>query len=60
MKLQDLISKEHKEIIIKQKGKARMVHAYHTYGNGICFGGVRLLPADAGEKAVKDALRLSR
>lgn len=59
MNLQDLISKEHKEIIIKQKGKARMVHAYHTYGNGICFGGVRLLPANAGEKAVKDALRLS-
>jgi leucine dehydrogenase len=59
MKLQDIINTKHKEIIIKQKGKARMVHAYHTYGNGICFGGVRLLPADAGEKAVKDALRLS-
>ncbi len=59
MKLQDLINIKHKEIIIKQKGQARMVHAYHTYGNGICFGGVRLLPADAGEKAIKDALRLS-
>lgn len=59
MKLQDLIQAEHKEILFKQKGKARMILAYHTYGNGICFGGVRLLPSDAGEKAVKDALRLS-
>lgn len=59
MILIDLIQAEHKEIIFKQKGKARMIFAYHTYGNGTCFGGVRLLPADAGEKALKDALRLS-
>lgn len=36
-----------------------MILAYHTYGNGICFGGIRLLPADAKAKAAKDALRLS-
>ncbi len=36
-----------------------MILAYHTLGNGICFGGVRLLPSNAGEKAIKDALRLS-
>lgn len=59
MTLNDLIQTEHKEIIIKQKGRARMILAYHTYGNGICFGGVRLLPSNAGEKAIKDALRLS-
>lgn len=59
MQLQDIIKAEHKEIIIKQKGKAKMILAYHTYGNGICFGGVRLLPSDAGEKAIKDAFRLS-
>lgn len=59
MNLNDLIQTEHKEIIFKQKGQARMILAYHTYGNGVCFGGVRLLPLNAGEKAVKDALRLS-
>jgi len=59
MDLHDLIQTEHKEIIFKQKGQARMILAYHTYGNGVCFGGVRLLPSNAGEKAVKDALRLS-
>lgn len=59
IQLQDLINTEHKEIIFKQKGNARMILAYHTYGNGVCFGGIRLLPFDAGEKAVKDALRLS-
>jgi leucine dehydrogenase len=59
IQLQDIIATEHKEILFKQKGNARMILAYHTYGNGICFGGVRLLPFDAGEKAVKDALRLS-
>lgn len=36
-----------------------MILAYHTYGNGICFGGIRLLDSKAGEKAVKDAVRLS-
>ncbi|MBU4086754.1 MAG: hypothetical protein KKB21_04230 [Nanoarchaeota archaeon] len=59
MNLHNLIQTEHKEIIFKQKGQARMILAYHTYGNGICFGGVRLLPLNAGEKAVTDALRLS-
>ncbi|MFC1734416.1 Glu/Leu/Phe/Val dehydrogenase dimerization domain-containing protein [candidate division KSB1 bacterium] len=59
MKLQNLTNIGHKEITIKQKGKARMVLAYHTYGNGTCFGGVRLLPSNAGGKAIKDALRLS-
>jgi leucine dehydrogenase len=59
MILNDLIQTEHKEIILKQKSKARMILVYHTYGNGICFGGVRLLPSNSGEKAVKDALRLS-
>jgi len=59
MNLHDLIQTEHKEIIFKRKGQARMILAYHTYGNGICFGGVRLLSSNAGEKAVKDALRLS-
>lgn len=41
--LQDLITTEHKEVLFKQKGKTRMILAYHTYGNGICFGGIRLL-----------------
>jgi len=59
IQLQNLIDTEHKEIIFKQKGNARMILAYHTYGNGICFGGVRLLPYNTREKAVKDALRLS-
>jgi len=59
MEPQNLIQTEHKEIIIKQKGKAKMILAYHTYGNGTCFGGIRLLPTNAGEKAIKDALRLS-
>lgn len=59
IKLRDLIETEHKEILFKRKGKARMILAYHTYGNGICFGGIRLLPFDTGEKSVKDALRLS-
>jgi len=57
--LQDLITTEHKEVLFKQKGKARMILAYHTYGNGICFGGIRLLPFSTEEKAVKDAFRLS-
>lgn len=59
MKIQDLTRAEHKEILFKQEGNARMILAYHTLGNGICFGGVRLLPNDAGDKALKDALRLS-
>lgn len=59
MKLEYITQKEHKEIIIKQEGNAKMILAYHTYGNGICFGGIRLLPQDSGEKAIKDALRLS-
>lgn len=59
IKIEDLIKTEHKEVLFKQRGNARMILAYHTYGNGICFGGVRLLPSNAGEKAVKDALRLS-
>jgi len=59
MDLRDLIQAEHREIKIRQKGQATMILAYHTYGNGVCFGGVRLLPEDAGEKAIKDALRLS-
>ncbi len=59
MDLHELIQTEHKEIIFKRKGQARMILAYHTYGNGICFGGVRLLSSNAGEEAVKDALRLS-
>lgn len=59
IQLQDLILTEHKEVLFKQKGKARMILAYHTYGNGICFGGIRLLPFSMGEKAVKDAFRLS-
>lgn len=57
--LKDLITTEHKEVLFKQKGKARMILAYHTYGNGICFGGIRLLPLSTEEKAVKDAFRLS-
>lgn len=59
MNLADLLRAEHKKIIFKQKGLARMILAYHTNGNGVCFGGIRLLPTDAGEKALKDALRLS-
>lgn len=59
IKLNNLIETKHKEIIFKQINKARMILAYHTYGNGICFGGVRLLSPKAGENAVKDALRLS-
>jgi leucine dehydrogenase len=59
MKIQNLIETKHREIIFKQKGEAKMILAYHTYGNGVCFGGVRLLPFNSGEKAIKDALRLS-
>lgn len=36
-----------------------MILAYHTFGNGVCFGGVRLLPSNAEWGAVKDAFRLS-
>ncbi|PJE81122.1 leucine dehydrogenase [Candidatus Pacearchaeota archaeon CG10_big_fil_rev_8_21_14_0_10_32_42] len=57
--LKDLITTEHKEVLFKQKGKARMILAYHTYGNGICFGGIRLSSLSTEEKAVKDAFRLS-
>jgi leucine dehydrogenase len=57
--LHDVIAADHEEIIFKQRGDARMILAYHTSGNGVCFWGVRLLPFDAWEKAVKDALRLS-
>ena len=53
------MQKEHKEITIKHEGDVRMVLAYHTLGNGICFGGIRILPANSEEKAFKDALRLS-
>ncbi|MBI5306507.1 hypothetical protein HZB04_02900 [Candidatus Wolfebacteria bacterium] len=59
IQLQDLIKTKHKEVLFKQKGNAKMILAYHTYGNGVCFGGIRLLPFNAGEKAVKDVLRLS-
>lgn len=60
MKLRDLINGEHEKVIFKQKGKARMILAYHTEGNGVCFGGVRLLSHDAKtEEGLKDALRLS-
>jgi len=58
MRLQDLIDAEHSEIILKQKGSARMMLAYHSYGNGVCFGGIRLVPMNA-KNAIKDALRLS-
>lgn len=36
-----------------------MILAYHTLGNGVCFGGVRLLPEWDWDKGLKDALRLS-
>lgn len=59
MKLTDLMDIEHEEFTIKKQGKAKMFLAFHTLGNGICFGGVRILPNDAGEQAIRDALRLS-
>lgn len=59
MKVDELKSAPHKKIIFKQSGSARMILAYHTLGNGVCFGGVRLLPKDDWEKGLKDALRLS-
>ena len=59
LNIKNLIESEHNEIIIKKKGSAKMILAYHTYGNRVCFGGVRLLPFNAKEKAVVDALRLS-
>ena len=60
MNLNDLIQIEHRKLIFKQKGQARMILVYHTYGNGVCFGGVRLLPSSTGcDRAIKDALRLS-
>lgn len=55
----ELMRAPHKEIIFKQNGSARMILAYHTLGNGVCFGGVRLVPKDDWEKGLKDALRLS-
>lgn len=36
-----------------------MILAYHTLGNGACFGGVRLAPKNDLDKGLKDALRLS-
>ena len=36
-----------------------MILAYHTLGNGVCFGGVRLLPANDWDSGFTDALRLS-
>lgn len=59
MEIKQIISQEHKSIIIKQEGKAKMILAYHTLGNGTCFGGVRILPHGSAEAAIKDALRLS-
>lgn len=59
MNTNELARAPHKEIVFKQYGSARMILAYHTFGNGICFGGVRLLPKDDWEKGLKDALRLS-
>lgn len=59
IQLKDLIKVEHEEVLFKQKGKARMILAYHAYRNGVCFGGIRLLPFNTEEKAVKDALRLN-
>ncbi|MCX6748042.1 MAG: leucine dehydrogenase [Candidatus Pacearchaeota archaeon] len=59
MEIKDIMKAEHKSIIFKQEGQAKMILAYHTLRNGICFGGVRLLPYDSGENAIKDALRLS-
>ena len=55
MILQNLINAEHKKVIFKQEGDAKMVLAYHTQGNGIYFGGVRLLPSYAKAEGVKDA-----
>jgi leucine dehydrogenase len=57
--LNKLFHQEHQQIIVKRQGQATMVLAYHTLGNGRCFGGVRILPANSEEKAFKDALRLS-
>tara|TARA_Y100000310_G_scaffold345616_1_gene467350 strand:- start:5717 stop:6748 length:1032 start_codon:yes stop_codon:yes gene_type:complete len=59
MELKDLVQMEHEEFKIKNKGKAKMFLAFHTLGNGICFGGIRLLECDANEQAFRDALRLS-
>lgn len=59
MNLIELTNITHKEIIFKQHGSARMILAYHTLGNGVCFGGVRLASKDDWEKGLKDALRLS-
>jgi leucine dehydrogenase len=52
-------SPNHQEVLFKQKGDAEMILAYHTVGNGICFGGVRLVDPDDKEAAIEDALRLS-
>ncbi|MFH1315012.1 MAG: Glu/Leu/Phe/Val dehydrogenase dimerization domain-containing protein [Candidatus Uhrbacteria bacterium] len=57
--LKALLHSHHKKVIFKQEGDARMILAYHTMGNGVCFGGIRLLAHDAGEKGIKDAFRLS-
>ena len=54
-----LINAEPKKIIFKQEGKAKMILAYHSIGNGTCFGGVRLLPFSVREQWIRDALRLS-
>jgi len=59
MKIKDLVRAQHEKIIFKQRGEARMILAYHTLRNGICFGGVRILPSNTEEKGIKDALRLS-
>ena len=58
MDLKELLDR-HQEIVFKKKGQAVMVLAYHSLGQGICFGGIRLSPPHSEEKAIKDALRLS-
>jgi len=58
----NLLKTNHEKVIFAKEGQAKMILAYHTSGNGISFGGIRLLPsntADAFEKGLKDALRLS-
>ena len=58
MNLDQILHNNHQQIIFKKKGSAKMILAYHSFSD-ICFGGIRLLPHNTKEKAIKDALRLS-
>lgn len=59
MEFGNILQISHKEVVFKHEDDARMILTYHNMGNGICFGGIRLLPHDSIENGLRDSLRLS-